>query len=101
MEGYYGNEIVNVEEEVELSSIIREISEVISPQDVKAAPPVNWNAVNSTKIRTAFGGSVGKIKNMVDEPSLADDGRKEAEGQSARDLGELITPLVSTAVSAI
>lgn len=55
-----------------------EISEVIPPQSVQAAPPVNWNAVN-TKIRTTLGGSAGKFKTVVDEPSLENGARKWAE----------------------
>lgn len=55
---------------------------------------MNWNSVNTTKIRT----TLGKVKDSVDEPSLANGGRKEAEGYSDRDLGELILLLVSKAI---
>lgn len=61
-----------------------EIACGLSPQSVQAAPPVNWNAVN-TKIRTTLGGSAGKVKTVVEEPSLGDGGHKEAEND--RDLG--------------
>lgn len=81
-EGYHGTRSVKVGDESEEDNKSREISEFISPQDVQAAPPVNWNSVNTTKIRT----TLGKVKDSVDEPSLANGGRKEAEGYSERDL---------------
>ena len=95
------NRSVKIEDRFEGNQKLGEISEVTSPQGVKAAPPVNWNAVNTTKIRTTFGDSVARVKNLVDEPDLANGGRKEAEGHSARDLSESTMHLVSTATSAI
>ena len=98
MEGYHCNRNVKIEEEIEENEIPRETFKIVSPQTVQAAPPVNWNVVNTTKIRTTLGGSIGKVKNLVDEPSLTDGGRKESEGNSNRDLGQLILLLVSMAV---
>lgn len=99
MEGYHGIRSVEAEEETEEDNILREASKIVSPQDVQAAPPMNWNAVNTTKIRTTLGGNVGKIRDLVDDPSLANGGRKKAGGLSNRDLGKLILLLVSTAIN--
>ena len=51
---------------------------------IKAAPPVNWNAVNtiSTKIRTTLGGNVGKPKDLANGPNLVN-GKGDAEVVSA------------------
>lgn len=99
MEGYHGIRSVEAEKEIEEDNILRETSQIGSPQDVQAAPPMNWNAVNTTKIRTTLGGNVGKIKDLVDDPSLANGGREKAGGLSNRDLGKLILLLVSTAIN--
>lgn len=98
-EGYHGDTRVKVGEESEGNNLLREISETILPQDVQTAAPMNWNAVNTTKIRTTLGGSVGKIKDLIDEPSLANGDQKEVrgEGHSNRELSEWILFLVSTA----
>ena len=98
MEGYYDDKSAKAEEEIEDKKIPREISESVSPQDTHAAPPINWNAVSATKIRTSLGGSVGvgNAKAIVTQPGLADGARKEAEGYSNRDLGGLILFLVTT-----
>lgn len=93
-ESYHGIRNVKVEEEIEGDDVSRDISKTISPQDVQVAPPVNWNSVNTTKIRT----TLGKVKDLVDEPSLSNGGRKEAEGCSDRDLGELNLLLVSRSI---
>lgn len=94
MEGYHGMRGANFEDKIEEDNVLRAIPETISPQDVQAAPPMNWNAVNTTKIRTTLGGSVGKAKDLVDESSLANEGHKEPEGLSNQDLGELVLLLV-------
>ena len=51
---------------------------------IKAAPPVNWNAVNtlSTKIRTTLGGNVGKPKDSTNGANLVND-KGDAEVVSA------------------
>lgn len=96
MEDYRGNQGVKEEKEIEEDNTRGEISEIMSPLDVQAAPPVKWNAVNTTKIRTTLGGSVGKVKASIDEPSLANGDQKSAE--DARYLGELIPLLVLRAI---
>ncbi len=124
MEGYHDDRSAKAEEEVEDKELPREISETVSPQDGQAAPPISWNAVSATKIRTSLGGSVGNTthpikvairhdhhvgprsgsagssgenaKAVVVEPSLANEARQETEGHSNRDLGGLILFLVST-----
>ena len=47
---------------------------------IKAAPPVNWNAVNtiSTKIRTTLGGNACKPKDLANEANLVN-GKDDAE----------------------
>ena len=66
------------------------ISLVIEPADgslitseasgVKAAPPVNWNAVNTnrTKIRTTLGGNVSKVNDLAIGANLVN-GKGDAE----------------------
>ena len=51
---------------------------------IKAAPPVNWNAVNTnrTKIRTTLGGNVGKVKDLAIGANLVN-GKGDAEVVSA------------------
>ena len=105
MQGYHGDRSVKVEEANEGENLLRETSETISPRDVQAAPVVSWNIVNTTKIRTTLGGSVGKDEDLVDEePGLARRNRKEIEGEvevegdSNRDLGRSILLLVSTVI---
>ena len=85
-EGRHGLRNLKVEEEIEEDNASRKISKIISPP--------NWNSVNTTKIRT----TLGKVKDLVDEPSLSNRGRKEAEGHSDRDLGERILLLASRAI---
>ena len=87
-EGYGGDRSVKMEERLEESEMPYEVCEKISPQHAQAAPPVNWNAVNTTKIRTSLGGNVGKAKDLVDESSMTDWDGKEIEARSVRDLGE-------------
>ena len=91
VEDYPGNRSANIEKELEESPTLHEVSETVSPQDVQAAPLVNWNAVNFTKIRTTLGGSVGKVKDFVDEPTLTNGSGKGMDGRSDRDLGESIS----------
>lgn len=76
------------EGELEESSVLREVSETIPLTDVQAALPVNWNAVNTTKIRTTLGGRIGKVNVLVDEPTATNAGEKEIEGRSSRDVGK-------------
>lgn len=95
IEGYIANGTVKAEGAIQEK--MREISDVMPPQNVRAAPPVNWNAVNATKIRTTLGGSVGKVKTLVDKLNLAKDARKEAEEHPNRDLSESISLFTSTA----
>ena len=85
IEGYHNDGSVKVQEGIEENNKLSENFETTSPQDLKAALPVNWNAVNTRKIRTTLGGSVSKVKNSVDELNLANGSRKEAENN--RDLG--------------
>ena len=87
-EGYGGDRSAKVEERLEESKTPYKVCEKISPQHAQAAPPVNWNAVNTTKIRTSLGGNVGKAKDLVDESSTTDWDGKETESRSVRDLGE-------------
>ena len=84
---YRDSPAVKEGKEIEQDNTLREIPETPSPHDVRAAPPVTWNAVNTTKIRTTLGGSVG-VKALVDEPILADGVQKKAEG--GRELGRSI-----------
>lgn len=90
MEDYPGNRSDNIEKGLEESKTLHAVSETVAPQDVQAASPVNWNAVNFIKIRTTLGGSVGKIKDFADEPNLTNGSGKRMNGRSDRDLGELI-----------
>ena len=87
MEGYRGNGIVEAVEKIEDSNLFDVASDSISPQDLQAAPPVNWNAVNTTKIRTTLGGGVGKARDL-DKPSLIGEGQKENGAHSRRVRGE-------------
>ena len=59
-------------------------------------PPVNWNAVHTTKIWTILGGSLDKAKDLVDGPSLMNGTPNEIEGSSDQKLGESIVFLIST-----
>ena len=51
---------------------------------IKAAPPVNWNPVNTiaTKIRTTLGGNLGKPKDLANGANLVN-GKGDAEVVSA------------------
>ena len=95
MEGYNGNRELNVEEGLNRNNNPQEISETTSPQDMQAAPPVSWNAVNTTKIRTTLGGSGGKVKDVVDQPTVINGVGKEIQEHSNRDVGELDPILLS------
>lgn len=53
MGGYRGDGNVEAEEEHE-EDTAHEISRSVTPQDMQAAPPMSWNTVNTTKIRTTF-----------------------------------------------
>ena len=92
-EGHRDNRSVRVDEQPEEENVHREIPQ----QDVKAAPPKSWNAVNSTKIRTSLGGSIGKVKDLVDKGVLADGANEPAERHSNRDHGKSIPLLVCRA----
>ena len=96
MEGYNGNTGLNVEEGLNGKKVPHEISEVISPQEMQAAPPVSWNAVNTTKIRTTLGGSGGKVKDSVDQPTVTNRVGKEIQERSNRVVGALDLILLST-----
>ena len=90
VEGYQSNRSANIEKELEESKTLHDFSKTVSPRDVLAAPPVNWNAVNFTKIRTTLGGSVGKVKDLADEPTLTNGSENGKDGRSDRDLSESI-----------
>ena len=90
MEVHQGNGSGQIDKVTAEDSIHSEISENTSPQVVHTTPSVNRNAVNTTKIRTTLRGSIGKVKNLVEEPSLTNEGHKAAEVHSNRDIGELI-----------
>ena len=92
-ESYRSNQAFKEGEELEEDNTLRAIPETPSPHDVQAAPPVTWNAVNTTKIRTTLGGSVGKFKALVDEPILPDGVQKKAEND--RDRGRFMLPQLS------
>ena len=87
VEGYNGSRGLNVEEGLKGNKIPHEVSEITSPQDMQAAPPVSWNAVNTTKIRTTLGGSGGKVKDLIDQPTVTNGGGKEIQERSNRDVG--------------
>ena len=95
MEGYNGSRELNVEEGLSRNNKPQETSKTTSPQDVQAAPPVSWNAVNTTKIRTTLGGSGGKVKDLVDQPTVTNGVGKEIQEHSNRDVGELDSILLS------
>ena len=88
-EAYNGNRGLNVEEGLNGIKMPNEISEIASPQDMQAAPPVSWNAVNTTKIRTTLGGSGGKVKDLVDQPTVTNGVGKELQERSNQDVGAL------------
>lgn len=92
-ESYRANQAVKEGKEIEEDNRLREVPETPSPHNVQAGPPVTWNAVNTTKIRTTLGGSVGKFKALVDEPIVADGVQKKAEDD--RELGRFILPQLS------
>ena len=89
-ESYRGNQAVKEGNDIEEENTLREIPATPSPHDVQTAPPVTWNAVNTTKIRTTLGGSAGKFKALVDEQILANGAQKKAEDD--RDTGRFILP---------
>ena len=89
VEGYNGSRGLNVEEGLDGNKMPREVSEITSPQDMQAAPPVSWNAVNTTKIRTTLGGSGGKVKDLIDQPTVTNGVGKEIQERSNRDVGAL------------
>lgn len=95
-EGYDGNRIVSVQEGAEVNNKLGESSEIISPQDMQAAPPVNWNTVNNIKIRTTLGGSLSKVKVSADKPSVANGSQQEVEDDRA--LGQFILLRVSRVI---
>ena len=94
MEGYNGNRELNVEEGLNRNNTPQKISETTSPQDMQAAPPVSWNAVNTTKIRTTLGGSGGKVKDLEDQPTVTN-GVGKIQKHSNRDVGALDPILLS------
>lgn len=73
---------------LEESKMLHELSEAILSPGVQAALSVNRNAVNTTKIGTALGGSVGKVNVLVDESAAANAGDKAMEGWSSQDVGK-------------
>ena len=95
MEGYNGNRILNVEEGLNGNTMPEEISEVTTPQDMQAAPPVSWNAVNTTKIRTTLGRSGSKVKDLGDQPTVTNGVGNETQERSNRDVGALDPNLLS------
>ena len=94
-EAYNGNTGLDVEEGLNEIKMPSEISEITSPQDMQAAPPVSWNAVNTTKIRTRLGGSGGKVKDLVDQPTVTNGVGKEIQERSNQDVGALDPILLS------
>ncbi len=98
MEGDHDNSSVKVAEALEESNTLSEVSEPVSSQNGQAAAPVTWNAVNITKIRTTLGGSVGKVKDQLDQPDVTNGNRIEVEGKSSRASGELIVLVGSMGV---
>ena len=95
MQGYNGNKDLSVEDGLNGNKTPHEISGITSSKDVQAAPPVSWNAVNTTKIRTTLGGSGGKVKDLVDRPNKTDGEGKEIQERSNRDVGALDPILLS------
>ena len=89
MEGYNGNKGLNIGEELNGNNAPYGISETTAPQGVQAAPPVSWNAVSTTKIRTTLGGSGGKVKDSVDQPTVTNGVGNEIQERSNRDVGAL------------
>ena len=85
-------------EEIEKNQMLHQVSETTLPHDVQVAPPVKWNAVNTTKIRTTLGGSVGKFKVLANELTITNGDKKEIEGRSSRDAGQSAPFLVSTVI---
>ena len=98
MEGDHDNSSVKVAEALEESNMLRQISEPVSSQNVQAAAPVTWNAVNTTKIRITLGGSVGNVRDQLDQPGVTNGNRAEVEGKSNRTTGELIVLVGSIGV---
>ncbi len=98
MEGDHDNSSVKAAEALEESDMHREVSEPVLSQNVQATAPVTWNAVNITKIRTTLGGSVGKVKDQLDQPGVTNGNRIEVEGKSNRASGELIVLVGSMGV---
>ena len=91
VEGYNSNRGLNVEERLNGNSMPHEISEITSRRDMQAAPPVSWNAVSTTKIRTTLGRSGGKVKDLVDKPTVTNGAGKETQERSNRDVGALVS----------
>ena len=94
IEGHNGNRELSVEEGLNRNNTPQEIFETTSPQDMQAAPPVSWNAVNTTKIRTTLGGSGGKVKDLEDQPTVTN-GVGKIQEHSNRDVGALDPILLS------
>ena len=95
IESYNGHQDLNVAEGLNGNKTPDEISDITSSKDVQAAPPVSWNAVNTTKIRTKLGGSGGKVKDLVDRPTKTDGDGIEIQELSNRDVGAVDPLLVS------
>lgn len=95
MEGYKGNRGLNVEERLNGNEMPHPISDITSPTKMQSAPPVSWNAVNTTKIRTTLGGSKGKAKDLLDQPTATNGVGKETQEHSNRDAGRLVPILLS------
>ena len=88
MEEYHDNKSVdNGDGFAEESHTLDETLQAVSPGIVQAAPPLNWNAVHITKIRTKFGGSAGKLTNPAIELGLENRNRVQIKGLSDRELG--------------
>lgn len=96
MESHNSNRGLNVEEGLNGNKSPHEISEITSLQDAQAAPSVSWNAVSNTKIRTTLGGSRGKVKDSVDQPTVTNGVGKAIQERSNRDVGTLDLVLLST-----
>ena len=88
-EGFHSNRSAKAKDKREESDVLQESSENTSPREVQAAAPVNWNAVNTTKIRTSLGGSIGKVKDLIDQSTPTNGGGEKEEEPSDRDVGEL------------
>ena len=85
---HHGNRGVDSIEEIEKETSKTSGSpQSVPPQDVRAASPGNWNAISDTKIRTVFGGSVGKAADSINEPRAMDGSHKNIRERSTQDIG--------------